>query len=307
MKKPNCGILDFGFRENGLNSLLKLDDVIHSAEMAEQLGFSRYWISEHHFSQKSLAWSNPQAVLPILAASTKKIRVGVAGVLLNLYSPYHIATFFKMLNNIYGNRIDLGIANGKPSTQAIKYATGQDALDKSSAFEDKFAALLHYLRDEDDLYQDGAGLVVPPYKGHVPDVWSLSSSAYRSNERVINLKINLSRSICHEYAEQGFARDRLTQLKEDYYAANGFYPKTNLVVGFICDRTMKKALSTAEKFKSAGPCLNLVGCPTYFQEKLAEYQEEYGVDEFILYNYSVDSRERNLAMRLISKALGMAA
>jgi alkanesulfonate monooxygenase SsuD/methylene tetrahydromethanopterin reductase-like flavin-dependent oxidoreductase (luciferase family) len=113
MKKPTCGILDFGFRENGLNSLLKLDDVVNSATTAEALGFSRYWISEHHFSQKSLAWSNPQAVLPVLASATKKIRVGVAGVLLNLYSPYHIATFFKMLNNIYGNRIDLGVANGK--------------------------------------------------------------------------------------------------------------------------------------------------------------------------------------------------
>jgi luciferase family oxidoreductase group 1 len=303
MKKPTCGILDFGFRENGLNSLLKLDDVVNSATTAEALGFSRYWISEHHFSQKSLAWSNPQAVLPVLASATKKIRVGVAGVLLNLYSPYHIATFFKMLNNIYGNRIDLGVANGKPSLHAIKYATGDENLGKSEVFEEKFAALIHYLRDDEDLYQDGKGVVVPPYKGNVPDVWALSSSAYRSNERIINLKINVSRSICHEYAEQGFAKDRLLQLREDYFAANGDYPKTNLVVGFICDKTMQKARQTAEKFKSAGPCLNLVGCPSYFQEKIAEYQELYGVDEFILYNYSVDSKERNLAMRLISKAV----
>ncbi|MCF0052423.1 LLM class flavin-dependent oxidoreductase [Dyadobacter sp. LJ53] len=303
MKKPTCGILDFGTRENGLNSLLKLDDVINSAATAEQLGFSRYWISEHHFSQKSLAWSNPQAVLPILASSTKKIRVGIAGILLNLYSPYHIATFFKMLNNIYGNRIDLGVANGKPNKHAIKYATGKDELDQSSAFEDKFAALLHYLRDDEDLYMDGTGVVVPPYKGHVPDVWSLSSSAYRSNDRIINLKINLSRSICHEYAEQGFAKERLLELRESYFAANGSYPKINLVVGFICDRTMQKARRTAEKFASAGPYLNLVGCPSYFQEKIAEYQELYGVDEFILYNYSVESRERNLAMRLIGKAV----
>jgi luciferase family oxidoreductase group 1 len=307
MKKPVCGILDFGFRENSLNSLLKLEDVINSAVLAEKLGFSRYWISEHHFSQKSLAWSNPQAVLPVLASSTQTIRVGVAGVLLNLYSPYHIATFFKMLNNIYGNRIDLGIANGQPSAYATRCATGREIENKGIMFEEKFAELIHYLRDDDDLYMDGAGVVVPPFKGHAPEVWSLSSSAYRSNERVIKLRVNLARSICHEHSEQGVNRDRLQQLRDDFFATHGYYPNVNLVVGFICDKSMQKARRTAEKFKSAGPYLNLVGCPMYFQEKILEYQETYGIDEFVLYNYSVDSSERNLAMRLINKALRLAA
>ena len=306
MKKPICGILDFGFRESSLNSLLKLEDVINSAVLAENLGFSRYWISEHHFSQKSLAWSNPQAVLPVLASSTRQIRVGVAGVLLNMYSPYHVATFFKMINNIYGNRIDLGIANGQPSAYTIRCATGREALDKGSVFEEKFAELIHYLRDDDELYRDGAGVVVPPFKGYAPEVWSLSSSAYRSNERVIKLRVNLARSICHEHSEQGVNRGRLQQLRDDFFTTHGYYPNVNLVVGFICDKSMQKARRTAEKFKSAGPYLNLVGCPMYFQEKIFEYQENYGIDEFILYNYSVESSERNLAMRLINKALQLA-
>lgn len=307
MEKVSCGILDFGIRENGLNSLLKLEDVINSAVMAEQLGFSRYWIAEHHFSYKSLAWSNPQAVLPILASSTKKIKIGVAGVLLNLYSPYHIATFFKMLNNIYPNRIDLGVANGRPSEQATRYATGQGTVDTSAAFEAKLSELLHFLRDDEELYDGGEGVVIPPFKGHVPEVWSLSSSAYRTSERIIKLKLNVSRSVCHERSETGYAKERLLQLKEDYFTENGTYPKVNLVIGIVCHKTMKKARQLSERFRNAGDHLNLVGCPSFFQEKIAEFKENYGVNEFILYNYCADSGDRRIAMQLIGRALDLSA
>ncbi|WP_337043537.1 LLM class flavin-dependent oxidoreductase [Emticicia sp. 17c] len=305
MEKLSFGILDFGMRQQGLNSLMKLDDVVKSAIDAEHLGYSRYWISEHHFSQKSLAWSNPQAVVPILASSTNRIKIGVAGVLLGMYSPYHVATFFKMLNNVFQRRIDLGIANGSPSSRAVSYAMEYDKADMKESFEDKFSKLIHYLRDDDDLYEEGKGVVVPPYKGYAPEVWTLSTSAYRTAERVINLQLNLSRSICHEMSEKDFAKEKLQKLKEDYRQKHGVYPKVNLVVGIICHKTMKKAQQMAENYKAAGDYLNIVGCPSYFKEKIFELRESYGVDEFILYNYSVNTQERALSMRLISKEFNL--
>ncbi|MFN3850373.1 MAG: LLM class flavin-dependent oxidoreductase [Spirosomataceae bacterium] len=305
MEKVSFGILDFGMRQSGLNSLMKLEDVVQSAVNAERLGYSRYWISEHHFSQKSLAWSNPQAVIPILASSTNRIKIGVAGVLLGMYSPYHVATFFKMLNNLFQRRIDLGIANGSPNPRAVGYAMEYDKADMRESFEDKFTKLVHYLRDDDQLYEEGKGVVVPPYKGFAPEVWSLSTSAYRTADRVINLQLNLSRSICHEMSERDYAKEKLEKLKQDYFDKHGEYPKVNLVVGIVCHKSMKKAKQIAENYKTAGDYLNIVGCPSYFKDKVYELREGYGVDEFILYNYSIDTQDRNVAMKLISKEFNL--
>jgi luciferase family oxidoreductase group 1 len=307
MENVSFGVLDFGFRHSGLNSLLRLEDVVKSAVEAEKLGFSRYWLSEHHFSQKTLAWSNPQAVLPVLASATSQIKIGVAGILLSMYSPYHIATFFKMLNNIFHRRIDLGIANGNPNAHAVRYATESDRVEQGKSFEEKFERLVYFLRSDEELYNQGEGVVLPPYKGEIPEVWTLSSSAYRTAERVVKLKVNLSRSICHERAEKDFARERLAQLREDYFAQHGEYPRVNLVIGVICHKTMQKARKIAEAFPADAPFLNIVGCPNYFYDRIAGLQEEYGVEEFMLYNYAIDTPDRYLAMRLISRQFHLAA
>ena len=112
MKPIRVGLLDFGLRHGKLNSLSVVEDLIDYAGRADQLGFSRFWIAEHHVPQTRAAWSNPQALVPLLAGMTQRIHVGVAGILLSLHTPYHVASSFKLLAHLFPGRNDLGVSNG---------------------------------------------------------------------------------------------------------------------------------------------------------------------------------------------------
>lgn len=304
MDDLSFGLLDFGLRNTKMNSMVKLDDVVESAILAEQLGFSRYWIGEHHASVRNMAWSNPQAVLPLLASSTNKIRIGIAGILLSLYSPYHVATFFKLLNNIFHCRIDLGIANGRPCKDAIRFSTEQEELDRE-AFERKLKELIYLLRSDKELYRDGQGVVIPPYMGAIPEIWTLTSSAYRSGNRIIDLKTNLCRSLYHEKAEKEFAKNRLMQIREEYFNKYGEFPKVSLAIGVVCHETMRKALDAARKLENARDSLTIVGCPSFFRDRIIQLRKDYGVKEFIIYIYALNPEERHLTMNLISEVFNL--
>lgn len=93
------------------------------AQRAERLGYSRFWVAEHH-NTPELASSSPEILLATLAARTKTIRVGSGGVMLQHYSPYKIAENFNLLEALAPGRIDVGIGKapgGLPlSTQALQ-------------------------------------------------------------------------------------------------------------------------------------------------------------------------------------------
>ena len=83
-------------------------DSIHMAEEAEKLGYSRYWLTEHH-SSTNLAGTSPEILIGQVAARTSTIRVGSGGVMLSHYSALKVAETFRVLTALYPDRIDLGI------------------------------------------------------------------------------------------------------------------------------------------------------------------------------------------------------
>src|SRR3954467_1875697 len=78
------------------------------AQAGEALGYSRYWIAEHH-DLPGLACSAPEAVLGYIGAQTKTIRIGPGAVLLPHYKPYKIAEVYNTLATLFPSRIDIGI------------------------------------------------------------------------------------------------------------------------------------------------------------------------------------------------------
>jgi luciferase family oxidoreductase group 1 len=96
-----------------------IDAFAHSVEMAqraEELGYLRFWVAEHHGRSTGAAGSNPEVLIARVAARTSRIRVGSGTVLLNHYSPFKVAEVFGVLHAMSPGRIDLGIgrANGRP-------------------------------------------------------------------------------------------------------------------------------------------------------------------------------------------------
>ncbi|MFA7639180.1 MAG: MsnO8 family LLM class oxidoreductase, partial [Parvibaculum sp.] len=83
-------------------------NTIDLAKQAERLGYSRYWLAEHH-NTSSFAGSAPEVLIAAVAAATNHIRVGSGGVMLPHYSPLKVAECFRVLETLYPGRIDLGV------------------------------------------------------------------------------------------------------------------------------------------------------------------------------------------------------
>jgi len=297
MKKLAIGLLDFGIRHQSVNSLLRINDLLDYASQADRLGFSRLWLSEHHIPSAVQAWSSPTILLPLLAGMTSRIRVGVAGILLGIHQPYHVAGEYKMLNNLFPNRIDLGLANGGVMPTVAELATGIAGLNMPESFAQNLAKLFFCLNEEEELLK--LGTVLPPYKGSVPPTWALSTNMGKSLHRALDHNMNLARSIFHKGADREFHKDALLEFKEEFYARHQRYPQTTLVIAGAVHRSTAKAYAAAAPTET-GYDYNIVGTPAQFHETLLQYQHDYGFDEIIIQNVALKPKDRALALDLWS-------
>jgi len=136
---------------------------VESARHAEQSGYKRYWVAEHH-SIQGLACSATPVLIGHIAAATKTIRVGSGGVMLPNHSPLVVAEQFGTLEAIYPGRIDLGVGRAPGSDfqtmRALRHGLSQEVND--------FQALLEELRTY--LRPERAGQVVKAIPGQNSNV-----------------------------------------------------------------------------------------------------------------------------------------
>lgn len=103
-----------------------LHNAIDLAQRADQLGYHRYWLAEHH-SFMSLASAPPEILIGVIAHATKRIRVGSGGILLPNYAPYKVAEVFRALSALAPGRIDLGIGRAPDQDKRTALALRRDA------------------------------------------------------------------------------------------------------------------------------------------------------------------------------------
>ena len=109
--------MDFGLfnllqhRDRSKNSHDLIQEALDHTRKAEELGFSRVWFAEHHFSNYSLVPS-PLVMCAYAAAITKKIRVGSAVVILPLHAPARLIAEIAMVDALSGGRLDVGVGSG---------------------------------------------------------------------------------------------------------------------------------------------------------------------------------------------------
>ena len=117
MRVP-LGVLDQSPVISGHSATEAIAETVSLARLAEELGYGRYWLAEHH-AIAALADPSPEILVSRVASATSRIRVGTGGVLLPYYSPLKIAEQFRMLEALFPGRIDLGIGRapgGDPRT-----------------------------------------------------------------------------------------------------------------------------------------------------------------------------------------------
>ena len=146
------------------------------AELADRLGYHRYWLAEHH-SSNSLAGAAPEILVAQVASRTKGLRVGTGGVMLSHYSPLKVAESFRMLETLFPERIDLGIGRAPGSDQLTDQAlqVGPGAVGPQH-FPMQVRDLIAFLDGSMPDDHPFAQIRAMPSGPTVPPVWLLGSS-----------------------------------------------------------------------------------------------------------------------------------
>jgi luciferase family oxidoreductase group 1 len=154
-----------------------LRNTVDLAQLAERLGYHRYWVAEHH-GGPSLASPAPEVLIGPLASATERIRVGSGGVMLPHYSPFKVAEQFSVLAGLFPGRIDLGIGRASGTDPVTTFALQRDRRGAApDDFPQQLAELLAHL--EDALPPDHPFARLPanlPGRPDGPAPWLLGSS-----------------------------------------------------------------------------------------------------------------------------------
>src|SRR5215475_12643465 len=171
-------ILDLSPVAAGSSGAVSLRNSLDLARLADSLGFTRYWVAEHH-NLPSIASSAPDIMIGQIAAATARIRVGSGGVMLPNHAPLMVAERFKVLEALFPGRIDLGLGRAPGTDPVTSYALRrrQDA-GGDDDFLERFQELLLF---ETNAFPEGhpfRSVRAMPQDVALPPIWLLGSSGY---------------------------------------------------------------------------------------------------------------------------------
>src|SRR5512144_3335446 len=121
MKDMKLSVLDQSTAAQGRDPVAAIAESLDLARHCDALGYHRYWVSEHHNSG-SIVGTAPEILMSAIAATTPRIRVGSAGVMLPHYSSLKVAEQFRVLEGIAPGRIDLGVGRAPGSDRLTAMA-----------------------------------------------------------------------------------------------------------------------------------------------------------------------------------------
>ncbi|MFC5261016.1 LLM class flavin-dependent oxidoreductase [Kribbella qitaiheensis] len=172
-------ILDRSRTRAGETEAETLRGTVRLAQQVEELGYHRFWVSEHH-SVPGVVGSAPTVLAAAVAASTTRIRVGTGGVMLPNHQPLVVAEQFGVLESLFPGRIDMGLGRSVGFTNGIRRALGVEK-DAAEDFTSQVQELLGYFTGTQQNHpqvhaRPGEGLRVPPFVLAIGDGALLAAS-----------------------------------------------------------------------------------------------------------------------------------
>jgi len=166
-------ILDLSPIPQGGDARQALANSLDLARHAEQWGFRRYWLAEHH-NMPGIASAATSVAIAHVAGGTKSIRVGAGGIMLPNHSPLVIAEQFGTLESLFPGRIDLGLGRAPGSDQVTARALRRLRPDHVDEFPRDVIELMDYFEPA----QPGQPVMAVPGAGLKIPIWILGSSLY---------------------------------------------------------------------------------------------------------------------------------
>ena len=171
-------VLDQSTAAKGKSQDTAIRETLDLARRCDALGYHRYWVSEHHNSG-NIVGTAPESLMAAIAATTPRIRIGRAGVMLPHYSALKVAEQFRVLEAIAPGRIDLGVGRAPGSDQLTSYALNPNPQNVHDQFPRQMQELQYWVSGkplpEGHPFQK---IAAQPTGPSTPEMWILGSSDY---------------------------------------------------------------------------------------------------------------------------------
>ncbi|PAF20380.1 hypothetical protein CHH49_16505 [Terribacillus saccharophilus] len=311
------GILDQSRIADEDNPQDALQATIRLAEQAEEWGYERFWVSEHH-GKEELAGASPEILMSYLLAKTKTIRIGSGGVMLQHYSSYKVAENFHVLANLASGRIDAGIGKGPgggPKTSEALRQGGPDTI----PFTEKLQELDRLLRgsytsalpspipaEPPDRFLLGAG--VKSAELAAEHHWNFVFAAFINGDReelqrtaqAYRKQYPDGRFICCLPVFAAHSRQTAVALAED---SKVYRVKTagKTVTVTTREEAEKLGRETGEAFEIESHTIEVIaGTANDVHHRLEQLQQEHDIDEFLLLTSIGTKEQRMQSFQLLS-------
>jgi luciferase family oxidoreductase group 1 len=332
-------VLDQSPVSTGSTPAVALQNSIELARLADELGYTRYWIAEHHGTE-ALASPAPEILLARIGAETSRIRLGSGGVMLPHYSPLKVAECFRMLHALYPERVDLGVGRAPGGTPLETFALRRERSDSPPPddFADQLVELLGFLHKEFAPRHPFNRIKVSPDASGAPEVWLLGSSLWSASAAAqLGLPYAFAHFISPEPTRTAIERYR-AQFQPSAYLDQ---PHAVVALGAICAETDDEAQQLSASWRLVRQRLTrgdlrqipsieealaelsasgvpppadasefpraMVGSPETVRQKLSDMAEALRLDEVMTVTIVHDHRARLRSYELLAKAFALPA
>jgi len=299
------------------------------AQAGEQLGYTRFWIAEHH-DLPGLACSVPEVMLSYIGAKTSKIRIGSGAILLPHYKPYKVAEIFNMLATLFPDRIDIGIGRAPGGSAQVTNALSDNFLQNVYKMPILVKDLLHFLDDDYPSENNYEKIHASPIPTISPRPWLLGTS---KKSALLAAEYGMSYTFGLFMSDQE-GQEIIQEYKKAFQPRKEWHtPQVILTVSAICAETTEKAEELAlsslvwslqkeegernngfpsieeakDYLKTHPQSLNknkmIIGNPQEVKKQLMDLQALYGADEIMIVTITHSLQDKIRSYELIAKAL----
>jgi luciferase family oxidoreductase group 1 len=327
------GIVDQSPVPNGHGAPEAVQATLELAQLCERLGYSRYWLAEHH-STNSFAGSAPEVLIPRVASVTSRIRVGSGGVMLPHYSPYKVAEQFRMLQTLFPGRIDLGLGRAPAGTgraaAALRY--GREPIPVEH-FPSQIQDLMGWLGESFADDHPFRPVRATPRGTDMPEIWMLGSGGSTGG---VAAQLGCGYSFA-QFISGIDGAEAVRAYRERFRpSAKLSEPRANVAVGVVCadsreeaerlalsmhlwrmriirgvDRGIPSPEQAEEEFAAMGVPLSelgadakgIVGDPEEVRDALLRLAARYGVDEVMAVTVTHSFAARRRSYELLAEVM----